>query len=90
MNKISHVFEVAQASPRFVVLPEVFVTAHEHKKSEAWEQGFGGKGERREHQRRITGLITMFKEETKKRYAKLSGAHSPRCQPSWNTVPMVF
>merc|ERR1712166_1303873 len=90
MNKISHIFEVAQAAPRFVVLPEVFVTAHEHKKSEAWEQGFGGKGERRQHQKRITGLFTMFKEGTKKRYAKLSGAHSPRCQPSWNTVPLVF
>lgn len=40
-NKIAHAYAAASAGAIFLVLPHAFVAAHEHHKSNAWQNTFG-------------------------------------------------
>ena len=67
MNKIAHLYEVAARGARFVVLPHVFLCAHEHERSDAYRRVFGQDRDPT-HAVRISMLWGAFKCQVRDKY----------------------
>jgi hypothetical protein len=60
LNKVSHLYQLATSGASFVVLPDHFVIAREHAKSDSWHAIFGSHADKA-NKHRLAALYRAFK-----------------------------